>query len=656
MRPQWIVPSVTVLEVFVKSVIIIVCSVVILGVISVAQSSPVLHQSDGFASSAGYINAGALPGPAETLNSDADEANPQISQNTFGGIPTVNLPLHPSSVKPGSAAFTLHVLGSDFTPGAIVRWNGDPLATTFISQGRLTAAVPANRLVHPKTVNITVTNPVPGGTSSPVPFTVTVPTSSLTFAQSTIDVGLNPSALVSGDFNRDGNIDLAVLNMNQPDPCYTQGGVGTIQILLGDGAGLFPTSSTTCFPDQQDAQPFPFLSAQNLDSNGKLGIVAEYGSFFDCFATCVTMFPGNGNGTISESAVFPINGGELAAVPLVFGDFNHDSHLDFAFTDYNEDNIPYPFGLYLGKGRSNFTSSSFVSSPDVQGISSFAGDFNGSGFASFAILDFFEAEPLIFAGPVGILVGSANLGLANPPSQPSTTLISPVWAVVGDFNSDGILDLAFADSGSSALTVLLGNGDGTFTQQMGQPDSGQTTQFIATADMNGDGILDLILLSSSNTILIYLGNGDGTFQTPLEVGVGNGASQVAVGDFNNDGRPDLAVVNSADNTVSLLIQAPGATVSSTTLTFGTVALGSTSNPRRVRLQNTGSAALQISSIVPSADFAETNTCGSVVAIAESCHVDVVFKPTQAGLTTGNITISDSAADSPQVIQLSGTGR
>jgi hypothetical protein len=243
-------------------------------------------------------------------------------------------------------------------------------------------------------------------------------------------------------------------------------------------------------------------------------------------------------------------------------------------------------------------------------------------------------------GPaVTILLGVPGGSFVAAATQPTTTLVNPTWITTGDFNGDGILDLAFADSGSTNLTVLLGNGDGTFTQKTGQPDAGQTTTFITTADLNGDGKLDLVLVDSANAVLIYLGNGDGTFQTALETAAGNGATQLAIGDFNGDGRLDIAVTNSADNTVSLLIQSPAATVSSSSLKFGKVAVGSTSNPRRVTLTNSGSAALHLSSIIASGDFAETNNCNATLPIRQSCAIDVVFRPAATGLRTGTITIT-----------------
>jgi len=133
----------------------------------------------------------------------------------------------------------------------------------------------------------------------------------------------------------------------------------------------------------------------------------------------------------------------------------------------------------------------------------------------------------------------------------------PYSAAVGDFNNDGKVDLAVSN-GDSTLSVLLGNGDGTFRPQVTyNTDPNGTPLQIAVADFNGDGNTDLVVTNSvggsSDTVSILLGNGDGTFQTQQTYSVGFGAQEVAVGDFNDDGNADLAVTNNRDNTVSVLL-------------------------------------------------------------------------------------------------------
>ena len=133
------------------------------------------------------------------------------------------------------------------------------------------------------------------------------------------------------------------------------------------------------------------------------------------------------------------------------------------------------------------------------------------------------------------------------PPEPYPVGTSPSGVVVGDFNGDGKPDLAVANSGSANVSVLLGNGDGTF-QTAVNFDAGLSPGSVAVGDFNGDGKLDLALFQAGNAsnatagaISILLGNGDGRFQTPKNTGLTEFSSVMAVADFNLDQKSDLAV-------------------------------------------------------------------------------------------------------------------
>ena len=124
---------------------------------------------------------------------------------------------------------------------------------------------------------------------------------------------------------------------------------------------------------------------------------------------------------------------------------------------------------------------------------------------------------------------------------------------VGDFTGDGHIDLAVANSGSNTMSVLLGNGDGTFQSQVTYP-VGQAPQAVAAGDFTGDGHLDLAVTNSGdNTVSVLLGNGDGTFRPQVTYPVGQAPQALVAGDFTGDGHLDLAVANSGSNTVSMLL-------------------------------------------------------------------------------------------------------
>jgi hypothetical protein len=182
-------------------------------------------------------------------------------------------------------------------------------------------------------------------------------------------------------------------------------------------------------------------------------------------------------------------------------------------------------------------------------------DFNGDGIADLAI-----SHGGIDAGAVSISLGNGD-GTFQPEVSYATGSVADSVAV-GDFNGDGILDLAVANSyGSGApvpygtVSILLGNGDGTFQPAVSY-DANSYPGAVAVGDFNGDGALDLVVANNYQyqyTVSILLGNGDGTFQSPVVYAVGNGPVSLVVGDFDGDQNLDIVVANSGSNDLSILL-------------------------------------------------------------------------------------------------------
>ena len=424
-------------------------------------------------------------------------------------VPFVDQPLVPAAVTPGAPAFTLTIHGAGFISGSTIDWNGAPLATTFVSAGKLTAVVPATNVSAPGAANITVVSPGPGGGSSnPAPFTITTPTSNLVFSAFSVAGSTSPISAVTADFNHDGIPDLAVIDSASGSCNYEYGGVGSIAIFLGNGDGTFTKHSTLCFVDETGETPQSLILTGDLNRDGNVDLVAVSNYEFDGDQTSI--FYGNGDGTFAA----PVEGDSYGYLyGLALGDFNSSGQLELAASYWSYNGFGY---VLAGDDVLYLEDSVGVGGPLV------AGNFSADG-----LLD--------LASPSKFFLNDGNGDFTQLNDI-------PFGNVSGDFNGDGVLDLA------SSSMVLLGNGDGTFTQKDGQPPSAEAVSF--SADINGDGILDLVGTDSNGVGAIWLGNGDGTFQAPVET---PGFGAAAAADVNGDGRMDL--VGISGSTVTVLLQA-----------------------------------------------------------------------------------------------------
>lgn len=161
---------------------------------------------------------------------------------------------------------------------------------------------------------------------------------------------------------------------------------------------------------------------------------------------------------------------------------------------------------------------------------------------------------------ISVLLGNGDGTFKSQVTYPlgATTDTDPVWIATGDFNNDGNVDLAVANKGSNTISIFLGNGDGTFKPATDIP-TGHSPVAVIAANLNTNSTtnnnVDLAVVNQAdNTVSIFLGDGTGRF-TPLTptIATGRTPTSIAAADFNDDGKIDLAVTNSADNTVSVFL-------------------------------------------------------------------------------------------------------
>jgi hypothetical protein len=251
----------------------------------------------------------------------------------------------------------------------------------------------------------------------------------------------------------------------------------------------------------------------------------------------VSVLLGNGDGTLQP----PINTVIGAYGSLVVGDFNGDRHLDIALVGYDSGMVT----VLLGNGDGTFQVGQSYS-VGMYPHSAVARDFNGDGIPDLVVPN--DADLQGLGGGVNIMLGNGDGTFQAP--QKFVNYSSPGSVAVGDFNGDGLSDLAVIYGG---VDIFLGNGDGTFQLPTSYA-AGTQPEFVAVADFNGDGIPDLAVADiffQENAVRILLGKGDGTFQAAQAFAAGASPSSLAVGDFNGDKLPDLAVLGQGGVTVLL---------------------------------------------------------------------------------------------------------
>ncbi|MGA8224693.1 MAG: FG-GAP-like repeat-containing protein [Candidatus Acidiferrales bacterium] len=457
-------------------------------------------------------------------------------------VPFLNQPLVPTAVSPGSPTFTLRVSGSGFVSGSTIDFNGAPLATTVLKSQHLSATVPATDVATAATAAVTVVNPAPGGGSSNVVyFQVGAPESTVTFANaanSPFEIA-EPFGIVAADFNEDGKPDLAIA-----------ANIRTY-VFLGNGNGTFAPAANSPLPvpsPPYDDFATPFvgpLAVGDFNHSGHLGLaVAEFGN------EAAVILLGNGTGTLSPSSAGFANSLGQSTSAIAAADFNQDGNLDLSMVSQIAQQSP----VVLGYGDGAFIPAGdlFITGfPSGMAV----GDFNNDGMLDVVVAGS-GSQKFPQAG-LAVSLGKGDGTFTSAPNSPISVPIGLSAIVAADFNGDGNLDLAVTNSTTNTVTILLGNGNGTFGTPSAIP-VGKGPVAIVAGDFNNDGKLDLAVVNSlDGTVTLLLGNGDGTFTqaTGSPSAVGSGPSQIVAADFNGDGKLDLAVLTTAnDGTVSIFLQ------------------------------------------------------------------------------------------------------
>jgi hypothetical protein len=365
-----------------------------------------------------------------------------------------------------------------------------------------------------------------------------------------------PIGVATGDFNGDGKRDLVVAH----------GADNSVYILLGNGNGTFQTAVK--YAIGQSILGNVFVGDFNNDGKQDLFLISG------ASGNPAIVLLGHGDGTFGTPIVSSSFNGPPNTYPRgwTIGDFNGDGKLDAVCTNPSNSSDSGGYTVLLGNGDGTFQAG--LVGPMVLGYSRWVttGDFNGDGKLDLATADGQQINGSPGNAELSILLGNGDGtfhfgGHYASPGLPSSGNLNPEDVAVGDVNGDGKLDAIVSDYDDN-INVFLGNGDGTFQPAKGVS-PGEYPRDVAIADVNGDGKADLVVTdvgiyvggaqfstegTQPGSVSVLLGNGDGTFQAPIQYQPFVFPGWTAVADFNGDGSPDLATTRVFDgHTVNVML-------------------------------------------------------------------------------------------------------
>lgn len=394
----------------------------------------------------------------------------------------------------------------------------------------------------------------PMATGNPLFFPVVIYSSSLT--------SYYPS-VAAADLNGDGKLDVAAANEGS---YYPKTGDGWVDVFLGNGDGTLqsPVSFDSGGTYAQS------VAIADLNGDGTPDLVVTSGCASGTWGVAcssegvVGVLLGNGDGTFKPVITYGSGGSGYSGSQVVISDVNGDGKLDLLVSSTATIGSPQALSsagvvaVLLGNGDGTFQPAIAYSSGGPS-TSVAVADVNGDGKRDLITSNACATAcgNTVSEGSVSVMLGNGD-GTFQPPVSYDSGGEVTISVAVADVNGDSKLDLLTASCGpqecgpgspGGTAGVLLGNGDGTF-QAVVPYAAANAPDWIGSTDVNGDGKPDLVVAnwgvsdagSNAGTVSVLLGNGDGTFQPVSSYSSGNGeADSIAIADLNHDGWPDLVV-------------------------------------------------------------------------------------------------------------------
>jgi hypothetical protein len=298
-------------------------------------------------------------------------------------------------------------------------------------------------------------------------------------------------------------------------------------------SGFILTAHATdlCIGQSYDVGRYPdSIATGDFNGDGKLDLVTANSDFNN-----VSVLYGDGAGRFGAAKAFGVG---TRPQGVAVADFDGDHRPDIVAVNNASHNVSVL--LSNGPGFSPATNYTIEWSPQSVAV----GDFNGDGKPDLAVTSSSTSS-------ITILTGDGSGHFSNPTK---VNIVGPSYVAVGDFNRDGKSDLVIGRASFGYISILLNNGLGGFGTAT-DIQIGINSKYVAVGDLNGDGRSDLAVLDSYSSppkAVVLLDDGMGRFTAPTYYQVGNEPSTISIGDFDNDGKPDLAVANYGSNSVSIL--------------------------------------------------------------------------------------------------------
>ena len=499
-------------------------------------------------------------------------------------------------------------------------------------------------------------------------------------------VGQFPSAITVADLNNDGAPDIAVADEIK----------NTIAILINNANGTGTFKPAVLYPAGLAPRG---IVAGDLRGIGIMDLVVANNNGGN-----VTVFLGNGDGTFKTGVNYAA---DVNPKSVALGFFNADNHLDIAVANHNTNDV----SILIGNGDGTFQAPvNYPVGLDPRHVLVY--DFNKDGKVDLATANGGEST-------VSILYGKGD-GTFQPQVKYNAS-VSPRWLAVADYNNDGNLDIATSNYDAQNVSVLLGTGSSTAGQAFVAPKNylvGKNPTGLVAGDFNGDGLPDIAvtiggLPSAPNNVMAVLLNvpaaiSPATFTFPVTVLNRTSATKVFTlsnlaptsltitnigftganpGDFSQTNTCGSAIGGNSSCTISvnftpanigpraatLAVTSSGGTLTASlqgtgtaiqfapgSLTFAAQTVGTTSAPQTSTLTNVSTNTVTINGIsvtgTNASDFSQTNNCGTSLAAKAKCTVNVTFKPSATGKRTAAVSIASNGGVTPQNLNLTGTGQ